>query len=51
MKSLLESVTAIKLLLALFFRVFALIGAPKKFAVEQLNSNDSENKLKQYVHN
>lgn len=53
-KSLLKSVTKTSLagifLLAFFFRVFALVRAEEKLSVEQLNGNDGEYKLKQYVH-
>lgn len=38
-------------LLAFAFYKLALVGAEEKFAIEQLDGNYSENKLKQYVHN
>lgn len=36
-------------LLAIFFSVFTLIGAVEKLAIEQLNTDGSENELKQQI--
>lgn len=38
-------------LLAVFKSVLTAIGAVKKFTIKKLNSNYSEDELKQYVHN
>lgn len=38
-------------LLALGAGEFTFIIAEKEFAIEQLDSNDSKNKLEEYVHN